>query len=519
MKKNNLNNKSKINQDKEETILVWLDSGPYVYTHLGIITALSKLRKFNFIGIINSKQDINFLQKQNFIQFKKLLYYPECYIGKSTFNLSNIKKIEEQFDLKLWLDIFTDRNFYKFYTYFHKFTREEILIIIENSLLFFIDILEKEKPKMILMQPPGENVSNILLYELAKKMNIQTIMSMDIHYRNHIHISSNNKNDEISKKIEKTIKKNNEPFQIYDKQFIKNKNYTDVLKTISSYDSSIKSFSKKISHYIKRLSNNLEPIYLNVGKTKYRLIQNRLHNSFEVKKRERFLDNYAKKTLRDEKFLYFPLQSEPEASILMNTSFYSNQITLIETIAKSIPINYVLYVKEHPLQKIKLWRSIDDYKKIGNIPNVRFLHPSVNAQEVLEKSQGVIAISGATGFEALFYHIPVILFGDEYYDKLSMVTKIEIIKDLPRQIRNALFDFKFNERELSICVKVLKEFALPVPYYSILKDGVSLSSIQRNHNNFNLTNLEFEKFIKKWEKEFTLLVKTILIRSNEMNKK
>ena len=62
---------------------------------------------------------------------------------------------------------------------------------------------------------------------------------------------------------------------------------------------------------------------------------------------------------------------------------------------------------------------------------MRFLHPSVNAQEVIEKSQGVITISGATGFEALFYHKPVILFGDEYYDKLSMVTKIETFNELP----------------------------------------------------------------------------------------
>ena len=95
MEKSNLNNKSKKNQDNEETILVWLESGPYPYTNLGIVSALSKLGKFNFIGIINSKQDISFLQKQNFIQFKKLLYYPDCYIGKSTFNLNNIKKIDD----------------------------------------------------------------------------------------------------------------------------------------------------------------------------------------------------------------------------------------------------------------------------------------------------------------------------------------------------------------------------------------------------------------------------------------
>jgi len=502
---------------EKETILVWLDFDAYSYFHLGLISKLSNLEKFDFIGIITRKQDMKFFENQKFVKFKKLFYYPDCYIKKSSFNINNLKKIEEEFGLNIWLNIFSDRSFYKFWTDFHKFTYEEILIIIESSLLFFRDILEKEKPKMILMQTPGENVSNVLLYELAKKINIQTFMPMDIHYKNHIHISSNNKNTEISNKLKIIENDFEKSLPSYDKEFIKKQNYSDVLKTISSFDPSMKSSSQKIKHYIRRMSNKLEPIYLNTGKTKLRLIQNRVHNNFEVKKRERFLDKYAEKTLENEKFIYFPLQSEPEASILMNTPFYSNQINLIEVIAKSIPINYSLYVKEHPLQKIKLWRSIDDYKKIKNIPNVRFLHPNVNAQEVLEKSQGVISISGATGFEALFHHKPVILFGDEYYDKLSMVTKIESIIDLPLKIKNALTNFKFNDRELSMFVKILKEFALPVPYYSIIKDGVSISSIQRNENNFNLTESAFKKFIEKWEKEFTILAKTILQRSTETN--
>ena len=501
---------------EKETIIVWLDFDAYSYFHLGVISELSKLENYDFIGIITRKQDMEFFEKQEFVKFKKLLYYPNCYIKKSNFDINNLKKIEDKFGLNIWLNIFSDRSFSKFWTDFHKFTREEILIIIENSLLFFIDILEKEKPKMILMQTPGENVSGVLLYELAKKMDIQTFMINDIHYKNHIYVSNNNKSNEISNEIKK-IKNNFEgSVETYDKEFIHN-NSNDNVKIISGYDPHIKSLSQKIKHYMKRLSNNLEPIYLNVGKTKIRLIQNRLHNSFEVKKRQKFLDNYTEKTLENEKFLYFPLQSEPEASILMNTPFYTNQINLVETIAKSIPINYVLYVKEHPFQKHKLWRSIDDYKKIKNIPNVRFLHPSVNAQEVLEKSQGVITISGATGFEALFYHKPIIMFGDEYYDKLSMVIKIETFDELSYKIQNALTNFKFNEKELSMFVKILKEFALPVQYYSILKDGVLISAIQRNQNDFELTNLEFKKFLKKWEKEFIILAKTILVRSNETN--
>ena len=109
------------------------------------------------------------------------------------------------------------------------------------------------------------------------------------------------------------------------------------------------------------------------------------------------------------------------------------------------------------------------------------------------------------------------MFGDEYYDKLSSVTKIETFEELPNKIRDAIFNFKVNEKEVSMFVSVLEEFALDVPFYSIIKDGVLLSSIQRNENDFNLTKLEFKKFLLKWEKEFTILAKTILIRSSEMN--
>ena len=518
MEKSNLDNKSKKNQDNEETILVWLESGPYPYTNLGIVSALSKLGKFNFIGIINSKQDISFLQKQNFVQFKKLLYYPDCYIGKSTFNLNNIKKIEEQFDLKLWLDIFTDRTwFYKFHTNFHKFTYKEILTITENSLLFFIDVLEKYHPKILIMQRAGENFSNLLLYRLAKKMNIKVLMPIDLHLKNHIHISDNLTGDEISNDFIKLREDFSDSIEKYDKEFLKSNNFTEILEIIASFDSGIGSLPQKIKHYFKRLSNNLEPVYINTGKTKINLLKYRWSNYFETKKREQFLDNNAIKIIEDDKFLYFPLQSEPEAAILVNTPFYNNQLSLIETIAKSIPINFTLYVKEHPLQKEKSWRPIQVYKDIINIPNVKFLHPDVDAQKLLEKSQGVITISGATGFEALFYKKPVILFGDEDYDKLSMITKIKTINDLPKKIASALTNFKFDEREFGIFMAVFKKHALPIPYYSMMKEGVYLSSIQRNKQEFDSTNLYFQKFYEKYENDFKLIASAIFSRLQKNN--
>lgn len=510
------NNDVKNIQFKEkETILVWLDFGPYSYINLGIISELNKLGKFDFVGIITTHQDMSFFQKQNFVQFKKLLYYPECYIGKSSFNINNLKKIEEKFNLKLWLDIFAERSFYKFWTDFHKFSREEILIIIENSILFYIDILEKFQPKAILMQQGGENVSNLIFYRIAKKMNIKILMPNGLHVKNRIHISNNLTSNEISEKFEKSKICFKDSERKFNKKFIEEDDHLGTLKTVASFDSSIATFSQKINHYIKRLTNDLEPTYNNIGKTKFGLIKYRFNNFFEVRKREKFLEGNSIKKINDKKFLYFPLQSEPESTVLAISPFYSNQISLIEMIAKSIPIDSVLYVKEHPIQKEKLWRSVGEYKKIIDIPNVKLLHHNINSLNLIEKSQGVITISGSTGFEALFLQKPVILFGDTHYDKLSMVTKITSINDLPKKIKSALINFKFNEKELDRLMEVIFKNSISIPYASIMKDGVSLSAIQRNGENFDLTDLHFKKYTEKYEEDFKIIANSVFSRIYE----
>jgi len=235
----------------------------------------------------------------------------------------------------------------------------------------------------------------------------------------------------------------------------------------------------------------------------------RFQSHFETKKRKKFLDKNGHKTIGEEKFLFFPLQSEPEAKPLTTAPFYVNQIELIENIAKSIPIDFVLYVKEHPIQKTKLWRSIEDYKKIIRIPNVKFIHPDISSQELISKGFGVIAVLGSTGFEALFYKKPVFLFAEDYYDDLTMVTKINSFSELSEKIKKTLMNYNFNNKEINALMDSFENQSISIPYFSIIKDGVVLSSIQRYENDPNLTINNFQKFCKKHEKSFKLIAKII----------
>jgi len=206
------------------------------------------------------------------------------------------------------------------------------------------------------------------------------------------------------------------------------------------------------------------------------------------------------------------MQSMPEAKVLTISSFYSNQITLIENIAKSIPINSILYVKEHPIQKTKLWRSVEFYEKIISIPNVKLIHPSVNSQELITKSKAVVLISGGTGFEALFHKKPVILFSDEIYQELSSVTKILTFDKLHENISEAIENFKFNVNEINALMTVIENQSISVPYFSMIKDGVTLSAIQRNEQNVELTLKQFKKFHEKYEDSFKQYAEAVYLK-------
>jgi len=497
---------------EKENILVWLDFDAYSYVNFGAIIELAKLDKFDFIGIVTTKQDMSFFEHQKIIPFKKLIYYPDCYINKSDFDLIKLKEIEKKYELNLWSDVFTERSFYLYWTNFYKFNKEEIFVIIEKSILFFIQILEEFQPKMILTQYIGENISNLLLYKIGKKMNIKTIMPVPMFIHNKIILSNNIVGSEIIDEYKKIIENFEDTSNEFTENYIKKENFSQTLKIQSTYNPNILNSGQKINHYKKRIFTNLEPIYKNKGKSQIKLIKNKFQQYFEIRKREEFLNSNSIKKIEDNNYILFPMQSMPEAKVLTISPFYSNQITLIENIAKSIPINTILYVKEHPIQKTKLWRSIEFYKKIISIPNVKLIHPSVNSQELIAKSKAVVLISGGTGFEALFHKKPVILFSDEIYQELSSVTKISTFDKLHENISEAIKNFKFNINEINALMTVIENQSISIPYFSMIKDGVTLSAIQRNEKNPKLTLQHFKKFHEKYEENFKEYAKAIYLK-------
>ena len=179
--------------------------------------------------------------------------------------------------------------------------------------------------------------------------------------------------------------------------------------------------------------------------------------SIKKKLREKFMQ---KNLLLDvdlkKPFVYFPLGVDPEANILITAPFFTNQIEMARSVAKSLPVGYELYVKENPAQISREWRKISEYKEIMEIPNVKLLHPSVSNEKLLENSSLVLTIAGSSGFEAAFYEKPSIVFSDVDYTLLPSVHRIKEIEKLPELIRTCLSE-KVNPEDLDRFLTLLEK--------------------------------------------------------------
>lgn len=484
-------------------VLLWLD-GPYGYLHYGIAKKLSSLDAYSFFGFVSYERDLEFYKTQNSINFEELHYYPKYYIENSKKpDMEYLHRMEDELKLNFWLIASAERTFLQERNFFHIFSSDEILLILESLTKFFYDFLNRVKPDFILMQKTGENLSNFLLYNIAKSMNIKTLMMVETRLENSFIISDDLLITNLKNDFEK-IKSSSCTTKKYDPEFIQSKSLSRTVESFMSAEFGKSTTEQKISRYLKRLTTDLEPIYYNWGKTKSKMLKWRLHVSAEFRNRENFLKQYAINHVPNQKFVYFPLPVQPESQSNAWAPFHVNTFSIIENIAKSIPITHLLYVKEHPGQKAKLWRSVDFYEKIIALPNVRLIQPHVNNFEIISKSDLVLLINSSSGLEALFYKKPVIVFGHVFYDVVSMVKKVEKIEELPELIKNALFSFTFSDKELSFLMDAIEKNDVVVPYWEIMKEFVILSSIL-SHGDTNKAFTKFENLFKKYDDSFSIL--------------
>lgn len=122
------------------------------------------------------------------------------------------------------------------------------------------------------------------------------------------------------------------------------------------------------------------------------------------------------------KFVYFPLQFQPELTTSTLGGSYSDQLLAIEQLSNILPEDCWIYVKENPLQSGAM-RGPNFFARLDRIPNLRFLPSYANTYELINKSEFVAVVTGTAGWEAICKGKTVLVFGLSWYRKLSGVVQ------------------------------------------------------------------------------------------------
>ena len=259
-------------------------------------------------------------------------------------------------------------------------------------------------------------------------------------------------------------------------------------------------------------NSNMKSHYTYYGRNKFKVLLNFITGKFRIYFRKKFIDNNLNQNPSfKENFIYFPLHIEQEVSLLNYAPYYLDQINVIKNIAKSLPINFQLFVKEHPSQKFRSWRKISIYKELLELQNVTLLHPSVNPEELLKNCKMVISISGTAAFESSFFNKPSIIFSDVIFSSLSWITRLNSFEDLHEKIQSSL-NMKINTDELNNYVDYITQNS-----FDYDNDNFSVGSQEFFHHggfliDTHITEDQMKKFIEKYDDVLNKIAENYLIK-------
>ncbi|MBU0766653.1 hypothetical protein KKF55_02630 [Patescibacteria group bacterium] len=157
----------------------------------------------------------------------------------------------------------------------------------------------------------------------------------------------------------------------------------------------------------------------------------KLGSAWTQYKLRKFYDSHAVEPDYSKKYIYFPLQFQPECSTCPMAGAFVDQNVSVHLLSSTAPEGVLIYIKEHPRQRKQgiVGRSREFYQELLNMPNVRLVKHSASTFDLREHCQAVATGTGTAGFEALFREKPVIIFGHNFYQYAHSVFQIRTKED------------------------------------------------------------------------------------------
>ncbi len=441
----------------------------FAYLAHGIAVVLkNKYDITDFCGYVSQRPSFEFLQNQKEIKYTKLILDEDIHkeYEHEPIDLAYLRRLENEYGLpNLWPYLAVDRvlmfnQLVREYPYnTPPYSYEEMLRILQVKAKRIIEFLDKEKPDFLFLSVIG-SVGSYLLYSFAKKRGIKTyIVQLTTIKNQYICTEDYRYFTGVQELLQNQKEINIKPESIkqatsFIKEFRRTPHpYYDDSSPTKQHVRRLQQFSflrpRNLLKILLFLKNYFYQHYHNGESADYSYIGpwNYLRDGIIRKIRNlRGVDDLYDAFDHKKKYAFFPLHYEPEIALLLQAPFMTDQIHTIKQIARSLPVGYYLYVKEHP--QMVIFRPRSYYKELKKIPNVRLLNPSIPSFPITQAAELITTITGSVGWEAIIFGKPVITFGDTFYNKLTFVKNCSTFAELPNMIKYQLEEYRYDEDEL-----------------------------------------------------------------------
>jgi len=190
------------------------------------------------------------------------------------------------------------------------------------------------------------------------------------------------------------------------------KDFVNIFHKVRSYGSTIfrNLFSSSLLSAVG-FNGPYRSITVHVFRFFYKLSRRRLYQ---------FYMNHTSDVDYDRPFVFVALHFQPEKNTTPQGGVFENQHLLVEILAKFVPKDWMIYVKEHPRQfsyqlNSKHYRNQDYYERLLRIGNVKLVKPQEDTERLTERAELTANIKGTAGWQSLLHHKPCIAFGYAWY--------------------------------------------------------------------------------------------------------
>lgn len=465
--------------------------GDYAKLAHAIAISLKNQGVDDFCGYIFTPHTKKFIEEQNDIKYTKLLIDHELHKDFENIQIDYeyIKKFEMEYgNPNIWPFFYGDRHLSLSTPPKDETTMDlDFLFGYDSLLRIFLsrakpikEMLDSQKPDFILFFTVG-TIAHKILFHLAKKRGIKTFVIHEGRMGKRVTVSENYSTITGVEELFKNPQNLKEENIIKAKEIIKNFRETESLQLEFYTQTEAKYINKKIN-LLKKIFNSINWL-LKLTKNYFQNKKLFLYGVtslnpllfiwYQLRKKARKLigfENLYEKPNKNERYAFYPLHTEPEQAILDYAPMYINQTALIEQIARSLPIDMKLYIKDHPTMAFKRKKSF--YKKLLHIPNVKIIDHRTKSFDLIKDSSLIITTTSTAGWEALFLKKPVITLGNVYYNIFPSVKKCTEIEKLYELVKEQMENFEFDDESFTKLVA------------SVLQDTVDM----------NLNSLWFEDF-------------------------